>query len=60
MTSVRSLVALLLLGFILFYGFAFTVIGFVGEALLVLALVGLVVRALQYLAMRIKRVASRH
>jgi len=50
-----TLFGMLILGAVVMYGFAFTLIGFVGEALAALALLGLLGRAVQYMIREVQR-----
>lgn len=59
MPSIPILIGLFVLGMVVAFGFAFTVIGLIGEGVALLAAVGLIVRGLTYLAERIHRAASR-
>ncbi|HMJ00988.1 MAG TPA: hypothetical protein VK488_14220 [Gaiellaceae bacterium] len=45
----RTLLGILVLGIVITIGFAFTLIGFVGEAIAVLALLALVGRGVHYM-----------
>jgi hypothetical protein len=49
MPSALALLGILVLGIVITIGFAFTLIGFVGEAIGVLALLGLVGRGIHYI-----------
>jgi hypothetical protein len=60
MPSIPVLIGLFVLGVVVAFGFAFTAIGLVGEAVALLAAVGLIVRGLVYAAAGIHRIASRH
>jgi hypothetical protein len=60
MPSIPILIGVFVLGVVLAFGFAFTLIGLAGEAVALLAAVGLIIRALGYFAGRIHRAASRH
>jgi len=60
MPSIPVLVGFFVLGVVVAFGFAFTAIGLVGEAVALLAAVGLIICGLGYAAERIRRVASRH
>jgi hypothetical protein len=59
MPSIPVLTGFFVLGVVVAFGFAFTLIGLASEAVALLAAVGLIIRALGYLAGRIHRVASR-
>jgi hypothetical protein len=60
MPSIPVLVGFFVLGLVVAFGFAFTAIGLVGEAVALVAAVGLIIRGFGYAAERIRRVASRH
>ena len=53
MRSVTTHIGLFVLGVVVAYGFAFTIIGLLGEAIAVLALLGLAIRCVQFFAGRI-------
>lgn len=55
MPSVPTLFGMLILGAVVMYGFAFTLIGFVGEALAALALLGLLGRGAKYMIREVRR-----
>lgn len=60
MPSISVLAGLFVLGVVVAFGFSFTLIGLAGEAVALLAAVGLIIRVLSYLAGRIHRASSRH
>lgn len=59
MPSIPILAGCFVLGVVVAVGFAFTVIGLIGEAVALVAAVGLIIRGLAYVAERVHRAATR-